>query len=93
MRDRMKRNFLTTLMFSQGVRMLLGGDENGRTQLGNNNAYCQDNEIGWVNWDIDEGGEALCDFTAELISIVGRTPFCAGATSSAASPSRATRRM
>jgi glycogen operon protein len=75
MRDRMKRNFLTTLMFSQGVRMLLGGDENGRTQLGNNNAYCQDNEIGWVNWDIDEGGEALCDFTAELISIVGSNPI------------------
>src|SRR5919109_979949 len=47
MRERMKRNFLATLIFSQGVRMLSHGDELGRTQLGNNNAYCQDNEIGW----------------------------------------------
>ena len=50
----MKRNFLATLMFSQGVRMLLGGDEIGRTQRGNNNAYCQDNEISWVDWDVGE---------------------------------------
>ena len=51
LRDRMKRNLLATLLFSQGVRMLLGGDEIGRTQQGNNNAYCQDNEISWLDWD------------------------------------------
>src|SRR5271156_4981895 len=49
-RDRMKRNFLATLFFSQGVPMLLAGDEIGRTQQGNNNAYCQDNEISWTDW-------------------------------------------
>ena len=47
----MKRNMLATLLFSQGVPMLLGGDEIGRTQKGNNNAYCQDNEISWFDWD------------------------------------------
>ena len=51
LRDRQKRNFLTTLLLSQGVPMLLAGDEMGRTQRGNNNAYCQDNEISWLNWD------------------------------------------
>jgi glycogen operon protein len=51
LRNRQKRNFLTTLMLSQGVPMLLGGDEIGRTQQGNNNAYCQDNEISWYNWE------------------------------------------
>ncbi len=48
----MKRNLLATLVFSQGVRMILGGDEMGRSQQGNNNAYCQDNEISWVRWDL-----------------------------------------
>ena len=70
----MKRNFLATLMFSQGVRMLLGGDEIGRTQLGNNNGYCQDNEISWVDWDVDEHGEALRRFVADLIHIVASNP-------------------
>src|SRR5207237_4551690 len=51
-RERMKRNFLATLIFSQGVRMVLAGDELGRTQHGNNNAYCQDNEISWVRWHL-----------------------------------------
>ncbi len=73
-RDRMKRNFLTTLMFSQGVRMLLGGDEIGRTQQGNNNAYCQDNDISWVDWDVGEGGNDLCRFVRDLIGVVGRNP-------------------
>ena len=48
------RNFLATLLLSQGTPMLLAGDEFGRTQHGNNNAYCQDNEISWLNWDLDE---------------------------------------
>ena len=50
LRRKQRRNFLTTLFVSQGVPMLLGGDEFGRTQKGNNNAYCQDNEISWFNW-------------------------------------------
>jgi isoamylase len=74
-RDRMKRNLLTTLMFSQGVRMILGGDEIGRTQDGNNNAYCQDSEISWVDWDVGETGSALCAFTRDLISIVEDNPI------------------
>ena len=51
LRVKQKRNFLTTLLLSQGVPMLLGGDEMGRTQSGNNNTYCQDNEIAWYNWE------------------------------------------
>ena len=60
------RNMLATLLLSQGTPMLLAGDEFGRTQQGNNNAYCQDNEISWVDWDIDEDGQALIGFVAEL---------------------------
>ena len=53
MRERIKRNFLATLAFSQGVPMLSHGDELGRTQRGNNNAYCQDNPLTWVDWRLD----------------------------------------
>ena len=67
-RDRMKRNFLTTLLFAQGVPMLLGGDEIGRTQQGNNNAYCQDNEVSWFDWDIGESGWDMRDFVRDLIA-------------------------
>jgi glycogen operon protein len=67
LRRRQQRNFLATLMLSQGVTMLLGGDEAGRTQDGNNNAYCQDNEITWHDWDdIDEN---LLEFTKRLIAL------------------------
>jgi isoamylase len=70
LRARQKRNFLTTLLLSQGVPMLLAGDEMGRTQRGNNNAYCQDNEISWVNWAVyEEGDEALVDFVRTLIRL------------------------
>jgi glycogen operon protein len=66
-RRRQQRNFLATLMLSQGVPMLLGGDEIGRTQRGNNNAYCQDNELSWYEWDdIDQ---QLFAFTRRLITI------------------------
>jgi glycogen operon protein len=75
MRDRMKRNFLTTLMFSQGVRMILGGDEIGRTQAGNNNAYCQDNEISWLDWEVDPPAVDLCEFLRGLIRIVKTNPI------------------
>ncbi len=64
LRSRQQRNFLSTLVLSQGVPMLLGGDEMGRTQQGNNNAYCQDNEISWYDWDnMDQG---LLEFTRRL---------------------------
>ncbi len=66
LRERQKRNILATLFFSQGLPMLLAGDEFGRTQSGNNNAYCQDNEISWVNWDLDEAGHALYAFVQKL---------------------------
>jgi isoamylase len=66
LRDRSKRNFLTTLFLSRGVPMLVAGDEMGRTQGGNNNAYCQDNEISWVDWTLDDRRRALLDFTARL---------------------------
>jgi isoamylase len=70
LRNRQMRNLLATLMLSQGVPMLLAGDEFGRTQNGNNNAYCQDNEISWVDWEgIDDEGRALLDFTRKLIAL------------------------
>ena len=62
------RSFLATLAFSQGVPMIAHGDEIGRTQCGNNNAYAQDNEITWVNWDLDERQKALLEFTREAAS-------------------------
>ncbi|MDQ1643793.1 MAG: isoamylase [Actinomycetota bacterium] len=67
LRERQKRNFLTTLFLSQGVPMLLHGDELARSQGGNNNAYCQDNEISWVDWKDARENFALMDFT-ELVS-------------------------
>ncbi|HMN99469.1 MAG TPA: glycogen debranching protein GlgX [Miltoncostaeaceae bacterium] len=69
LRRRQQRNLLTTLMLSQGVPMLLGGDEMGRTQGGNNNAYCQDNEISWFDWELDDDQRELLDFTRRLIEI------------------------
>ncbi len=67
LRARQKRNFLATLLLSQGVPMLLAGDEKGRTQRGNNNAYCQDNEISWMSWDADGEDRELLSFVSELI--------------------------
>jgi len=66
LRSRQQRNLLATLMLSQGVPMLLGGDEFNRTQHGNNNAYCQDNEISWFDWDHDDDARAMTDFVAHL---------------------------
>ena len=68
-RERMKRNFLGTLILSQGVTMLLAGDEMGRTQQGNNNAYALDSEISWVAWDLSSEDRALLAFTRELLGI------------------------
>ncbi len=69
LRDRQKRNFLTTLLLSQGVPMICAGDEMGRTQKGNNNAYAQDNDLSWCRWDLSERGMALCEFTRRLIKL------------------------
>jgi isoamylase len=68
LRERQRRNFMTTLFLSQGVPMLCGGDEWGRTQNGNNNAYCQDNEVSWFNWMRDEKQNQFLEFTRRLIS-------------------------
>ncbi len=68
-RRQQKRNLLTTLLLSQGVPMLLAGDETGRTQNGNNNAYCQDNEINWVNWAIDRHDHEFLEFVGRLIRL------------------------
>jgi glycogen operon protein len=74
LRDRAARNLLATLAFSQGVPMLCAGDEMGRTQRGNNNAYCQDNEISWVSWTPDARGRELLAFTRELFALRRRHP-------------------
>jgi glycogen operon protein len=75
LRARQQRNFLTTLFTSQGVPMLLGGDEIGRTQRGNNNAYCQDSEISWYDWE--HADASLLQFTRHLIKLRHRHPvFC-----------------
>ena len=73
-REQMKRNFLATLALSQGVRMLLGGDELGRTQRGNNNAYCQDNEIGWVDWNLSAADADLLAFARQVLEIFRSNP-------------------
>jgi glycogen operon protein len=69
LRARQKRNFLATLLLSQGVPMLLAGDGIGRTQRGNNNAYCQDNEISWVDWDLDFEDLRLLSFVQRVIAL------------------------
>ena len=69
LRHRQIRNFLATILFSQGVPMIAHGDELGRTQGGNNNVYCQDNEISWVHWDLEEWQQELLDFTRTMIRL------------------------
>jgi isoamylase len=65
---------LATLIFSQGVPMLLAGDEMGQTQGGNNNAYCQDNEISWFNWKLSKRKRQLLDFVRKVIKIYHDQP-------------------
>ncbi len=72
LRARQKRNFMATLLLSRGVPMLLGGDELGRTQAGNNNAYCQDNEISWFDWE--GADDALVEFVRKLVSLRKHLP-------------------
>jgi isoamylase len=69
LRERQTRNFLATLMLSQGVPMLSGGDEVARSQRGNNNCYCQDNELTWFDWELDAARKRLHDFTCKLIHL------------------------
>ncbi|TLY22162.1 MAG: glycogen debranching protein GlgX [Nitrospirae bacterium] len=74
LRERQKRNMLATLLLSQGVPMICGGDEMGRTQRGNNNAYCQDNEISWIDWNLSKPQQALLAFTKSLIGLRQQHP-------------------
>ncbi|MDB6073212.1 MAG: isoamylase [Verrucomicrobiaceae bacterium] len=74
LRRRQARNFLATLFLSQGAPMLLAGDEKWHTQRGTNNAYCQDNEITWLRWDLEELAPGLCDFVTQLIALRSEQP-------------------
>ncbi len=74
LRRRQVRNFLVTLLLSQGVPMICGGDELGRTQHGNNNAYAQDNATSWFDWNLDKAGRSLIEFTARLVDLRRRHP-------------------
>jgi glycogen operon protein len=80
LRARQQRNFLATLLLSQGVPMILGGDEIGRTQQGNNNAYCQDNDLTWYDWQLDPSQEDLLAFTRRIIAFRNAHPVFRRAT-------------
>jgi glycogen operon protein len=75
LRSRQMRNFLAMLLLSQGTPMLLGGDEFGRTQRGNNNAYCQDNETSWLDWEIPHRGRSLIGFVQKLCKLRHQYPI------------------
>jgi glycogen operon protein len=85
LRERQIRNFLATLLLSQGTPMMLAGDEFGRTQQGNNNAYCQDNEISWLNWQLADEGKSIIALVQKLTrlrhkyAILRRNRFLTGA--------------
>src|SRR5207248_6548071 len=68
-RARQKRNLIATLMLSQGVPMLCGGDELGHTQSGNNNTYCQDNELTWLNWELDAEQQEFLAFVRQVTEL------------------------
>ena len=74
LRERQKRNMMTTLLLSQGVPMICGGDELGRTQRGNNNAYCQDDPISWFDWHLQERNRVMLDFTRRLVRLRAEEP-------------------
>jgi isoamylase len=75
LRERQARNLVATLLLAQGTPMLLAGDEMGRTQQGNNNAYCQDNEVSWVDWTQTRSGRSMTDFVRRLIALRARYPI------------------
>jgi glycogen operon protein len=74
LRDRQSRNILATLLLSQGTPMLLAGDELRNSQHGNNNAYCQDNELSWLDWEVDERAGVLREFTKRLLRLRAEHP-------------------
>jgi glycogen operon protein len=74
LRARQKRNMIATLLLSQGVPMILAGDELGQTQNGNNNAYCQDNELSWLDWDLTNDERDLLEFVAHMVTFRRRHP-------------------
>jgi isoamylase len=75
LRARQMRNFMATLLLSQGVPMLLAGDERARTQKGNNNAYCQDNEVSWLDWSLDDTSREMLEFTRRVLAIRREHPI------------------
>ncbi len=75
LRRRSMRNLLATVLLSAGTPMLVAGDEMGRTQQGNNNCYCQDNELGWIDWRLDDEGRSLLAFTQRLLALRQRYPI------------------
>ena len=75
LRDRQRRNMMTTLMLSQGVPMIVAGDEMGRSQFGNNNAYCQDSEISWLSWNLNPSNQDFLDYTRQLIQFLLAHPI------------------
>jgi glycogen operon protein len=75
LRERQRRNMLATLLLSQGTPMFVAGDEFGRTQQGNNNAYCQDDEISWVNWELAAQGKPLIQFVQRLCALRAKYPI------------------
>jgi len=75
LRERQMRNLLGTLMLAQGMPMMLAGDEFAHTQQGNNNVYCQDNELSWINWDIHAKGETMLEFTRRAIELRKKYPL------------------
>jgi isoamylase len=77
LRDRQQRNLIATLFVSQGVPMLSAGEEMGKTQEGNNNAYCQDNELSWLDWNLDDRRAALLGFTIRMIRLRQNQPVLA----------------
>jgi glycogen operon protein len=74
-RERVKRNFLATLAFSQGVPMISHGDELGRTQRGNNNAYCQDSPLTWIDWRLSSANQELLEFTRKVFALRAANPL------------------
>lgn len=77
LRQKQRRNMMTTLLLAQGTPMLLAGDEFNRSQGGNNNAYCQDNEISWVDWSLDDAGRDMLQFTRRLLALRRQHPVLA----------------
>jgi isoamylase len=76
LRERQRRNLMASLLLSTGVPMISGGDEIGRTQGGNNNAYCQDNEISWFNWDLTKAHEEFLEFVRQVVAVRKSHPSC-----------------